>query len=237
MWKKTETYIYAGKETTHFAGMKVGRFMVGYRKVRDNYPELLENLEVYSQPAACVDSIIMTWMIESQYEAFPSSLWLRDMMTVGTNETVQQAAALSGQMLGHIQGGTTSLVQTTDTDMSHSFKCDLSNAMTKLLGMPERLHSVALQILTIVAEAHAKQMERQQCDPWILKASRRNGWLTWRPNLHIGKLELAGSQAWAADMPEASHRIPADWFLERDTWLDEAGEPRLPNVSSQRLEC
>jgi len=24
---------------------------------------------------------------------------------------------------------------------------------------------------------------------------------------------------------------------ERDTWLDEAGEPRLPNVSSQRLEC
>jgi hypothetical protein len=103
--------------TKHNAGDKVGNFMAGYRKVRDYYPNLLENLEVYSQPAANVDSIIMMWMIQSQYEAFPSSLWLRDMMTAGTNETVQQVAALSGQMLGHIQGGTTSLVQTTDTDM------------------------------------------------------------------------------------------------------------------------
>ncbi len=208
--------------------------MAGYRKVRDYYPNLLENLEVYSQPAANVDSIIMMWMIQSQYEAFPSSLWLRDMMTAGTNETVQQVAALSGQMLGHIQGGTTSLVQTTDTDMSQSFKCDFSNAMklwwcrcnheatmTKLLRMPQRLHFGALQILTIIAEAQANQMKRQERDQLVLRAARSNGWLTWRPNLTTGKFERSGNQPWAADMPEASHRVPEQWFLERDQFAEQ----------------
>eukprot|EP00972_Heterocapsa_arctica_P069316 10242225-Heterocapsa_arctica.AAC.1 len=63
----------------------------------------------------------MMWMIESQAEEFLSSLWLRDMLAEGNTKTVRQAAAKSGQMMGHIQGGTNFRVQTTGTGMSHSF--------------------------------------------------------------------------------------------------------------------
>jgi hypothetical protein len=180
---KTESYEYGGKTVTRIAGDKAGNVMLEYRQVRKSHPELLDNLEVYSQPAACADSIIMTWMMEAQAEAFPSTLWVRDMLAVGAG-TVRQAAALSGQMLGHIQGGTTCLVQTTDTNMSHSFNRDLDQAMkseqlrcktkARLNCLPTYFHGSGLQILTIVAEAHAKHMERQRRDPWALKAHSSN---------------------------------------------------------------
>jgi len=205
--------------------------MEGYRTVRDNYPQLVENLELYSQPAACVDSIIMTWMIESQAEAFPSSLWLRDMLAEGNTPLVQQAATLSGQMMGHIQGGTNFYVQTTETDMSHCFKRDFDEARqkecrrckyeAKAKSMPVPFECSALQILTIVHEAQANQMKRQERDQLVLRATRSNGWLTWRPNLTTGKFERSGNQPWAADMPEASHRVPEQWFLERDQFAEQ----------------
>jgi hypothetical protein len=181
---KTESYEYGGKTVTRIAGDKAGIIMLGYRKARDNYPQLLENLEVYSQPAACADSIIMTWMMEAQAEAFPCTLWVRDMLAAGAG-TVRQAATLSGQMLGHIQGGTTCLVQTTDTNMSHSFNRDLDQNMkserlrfktiARRNGLPYYyFHCGPLQVLTIVAEAHAKHMERQRRDPWALNAHSSN---------------------------------------------------------------
>jgi hypothetical protein len=36
----------------HTAGKKAGIVMLSYRKVQEEHPHLLENLEVYSQPAA-----------------------------------------------------------------------------------------------------------------------------------------------------------------------------------------
>ena len=169
---------------THIAGDRAGILMYEYRKVRESHPKFLDNLEVYSQPAACADSIIMTWMMEAQAEAFPCTLWLRDMLAAGAG-TVRQAATLSGQMLGHIQGGTTCIVQTTDRNLSQSFNHDLDQAMkserlrfktiARRMGMPEYdFHCGALQIMTIVAEAHAKHMERQRREPWALKATSSN---------------------------------------------------------------
>jgi len=223
--------------------------MEGFRTVRDNYPHLLVNLEVFSQPAACVDSIIMTWMIQSQAAAFPSSLWLRDMLAEGNTPLVQQAATLSGQMMGHIQGGTNFYVQTTETDMSHCFKRDFDEARqkecrrckyeAKAKSMPVPFECSALQILTIVHEAQANQMKRQERDQLVLRATRSNGWLSWRPNLKTGKFERAGDQPWASDMPEAraNRHIPQHWFLERDQWLNSDGEPDMTALEGDTLEA
>jgi hypothetical protein len=69
------------------------------------------------------------------------------MLAAGSTEVVRKAAALAGQMLSSIQGGTTSLVQTSDTDMSHSFKCgmniakekerDVNKTIARMNGLPE----------------------------------------------------------------------------------------------------
>jgi hypothetical protein len=88
----------------------------------------------------------------------------------------------------------------------------------------------ALEIMTIVAEAHDKQVQRQDKDNLVLNANRRNGWLTWRPNLETGKFELSGSQEWAKGMPEVSHRLPEYWMRDRDKWLDPDGKPLRPNM-------
>eukprot|EP00972_Heterocapsa_arctica_P031310 4610468-Heterocapsa_arctica.AAC.1 len=60
--------------------------------------------------------------------------------------------------------------------MSHSFKCGMNIAkererdkcktIARMLALPEHFYCGALQIMTIVAEAHAKQMERQDKDNW-----------------------------------------------------------------------
>jgi hypothetical protein len=162
------------------------------------------------------------------------------MLAAGSTEVVRKAAALAGQMLSSIQGGTTSLVQTTDTDMSHSFKCgmniakekerDVNKTIARMNGLPEYFSCGALEIMTIVAEAHEKQVQRNDDENCVLKANRRNGWLTWRPNLDTCKFELSGSQEWAKDMPEVSHRLPADWVRDRDKWLDTDGKPLRPNM-------
>ena len=74
-WIKDEVFEYAGQVIRRQAGQSAGRVLESFRKVRDTKPELLEHLEVYSQPAAVVDSIIQKWMLELQAAEFPCSLW------------------------------------------------------------------------------------------------------------------------------------------------------------------
>ena len=100
--------------------------MESFRKVRDAKPELLQYLEVYSQPAAVVDSIIQKWMLELQAAEFPCSLWVRDMLAATVADQALFAMALSQQMGSFIAGGCTPLLQVTDTDFSFSFKCSIA---------------------------------------------------------------------------------------------------------------
>ena len=47
----------------------------------------------------------------------------------------------------------------------------------------------------------------------------------------MGRLERADAEAWAAALPEGSHRIHSSWVADRYKWLDSAGKPCIPDWS------
>ena len=57
-WLADEEFEYAGQLTTRKAGASAGRILEAYRKIRACEPSLVDGLEIYSQPAAVVDSVI-----------------------------------------------------------------------------------------------------------------------------------------------------------------------------------
>jgi hypothetical protein len=65
----------------------------------------------------------------------------------------------------------------------------------------------------------------------VLRAARRNCQLAYRPRLELGRLERADAEAWAAELPEGSHRIHSSWVADRYKWLDPAGKPVQPDWS------
>ena len=46
------------------AGKSAGKVLKSKVDLRKEHPDWFENLEVYCQPAAVVDSVIMKWMLE-----------------------------------------------------------------------------------------------------------------------------------------------------------------------------
>ena len=127
-WRVTESYVYGGKKYTCVAGKSAGRLMKPWRDLKEKFPELFEELEVYSQPAAVVDSVIMKWMLEEQSAHFPCSVWCRDMLAAGQSMQTKMVQALAQQLGCRVYGGVTCLVQLTDTDHSWSFKGSVAAA-------------------------------------------------------------------------------------------------------------
>ena len=77
-WLRTERFKIGAKEIAHSQGASVGRILEAYRKVRASHPELVAQLDIMSEPAANVDSVILSWCIEKQATEHPCSLWQRD---------------------------------------------------------------------------------------------------------------------------------------------------------------
>ena len=63
-WLRTETFRIGSKEVVHTKGASAGRALEAYRKVRKSHPELVAQLDIMSQPASNVDSVILSWVIE-----------------------------------------------------------------------------------------------------------------------------------------------------------------------------
>ena len=240
-WRVTEKYVYAGKEYVRIAGQSAGRCMQPYRDLREKYPELFEGLEVYSQPAAVVDSIIMKWMLQEQAEAFPCSIWCRDMLAAGHAMQTKLVQA-AGQQIGcRVYGGVTCLVQVTDTDHAWSFKAGVSaaqaeerkeqNVAAKAAGVVCTMKCGPREIMKIIHAAHAAQEKRAGETGWIVKALRRNGYLHWRPDLQKMEMVESSMQDWAADKPEGSYRFPSRWLEERGDWLKD-GRPERADLEA-----
>ena len=234
-WIKTEKYVYAGHEYTRYAGRSAGQVLRSYVELRRLHPEWFAELDVFSQPAAVVDSVIMKWMLEDQAARFPCSIWVRDMLAAGQSVNTRLAQALSQQLGVRVFGGVTCVIQLTDTDYSWSFKNDVRKAQDELRRDMKAAAAVTAEvpkfkcgpreIVKIIFEAQQAQTTRCEEKPWILTAARRNGYLHWRPNLDTGKLEPAGDQEWAEDKPEGCYRYPSRWLEERGSWLSSAGKP------------
>ena len=212
--------------------------MSSYREVRAKYPHLVNGLEIYRQPAAVVDSIIMKWMLEERAAAFETTLWLRDMLSCGVAQQARLAGALANQVQAFIAGGCTPLLQVTDTDFAQSFKASVAESQlklrqsqrqaAKLAGVKPTFACGAKEILQIIREAEVLQLARQTERPWVVQACRRNGWLHWRPNLEEGKLVQSSDQSWSEDAPEGCYRLPSRWIAERGAFVDGAGKPLKP---------
>ena len=69
-WVEDEECEYGGKIYKRTAGKSAGQVLRSYVQLRKEHPEWFEELEVYSQPAAVLDSVIMKWMLEAQAKEF-----------------------------------------------------------------------------------------------------------------------------------------------------------------------
>ena len=176
-WKESEKYVYGGRNFKREAGKCAGRVMMPWRELRERRPEWFEDLEVYCQPAAVVDSIIMKWMLEEQAEAFPCSIWCRDMLAAGQAMQTKVVQAAAQQLGSRVYGGVTCLVQVTDTDYSWSFKGSVAQAQAevrkvqvtaaKAKGVKCTLKCGPAEIMKIIHEAQQAQKRRAAEADWL----------------------------------------------------------------------
>lgn len=215
------------------AGRSAGRCLEGWRKARAE--GLLQGWEIYGQPAAVVDGVILSWMLEKQAEAFPASVWCRDSLAAGATPEVLLKQAACQQIGCSIAPGVTDLVQPTDTDFAASFKSSLKSAgaeerkkqkaEAKMQGTEPTFQCGVLEIARILETAWAAQKSRELQTAWPLKALRRNGFLHWRPSWSSMKMMKAAEQDWAAELNEDSHRLPVGYWRKRGELLTDAGKP------------
>ena len=104
IWIEDEECIFGGKAISRVAGKSAGRVVKSYVDLRKEHPEWFEDLEVYSQPAAVVDSVIMKWMLEEQCKHFPCSIWCRDMLAAGQSGQTRLVQSLAQQLPCRVYG-------------------------------------------------------------------------------------------------------------------------------------
>ena len=240
-WLRTERFKIGAKEIAHSQGGSVGRILEAYRKVRASHPELVAQLDIMSQPAANVDSVILSWCIEKQATEHPCSLWQRDCFSSVFSESATKAMALAQQVSCLVAAKCTSKLQITDSDFAKQFKSLVRKKLIQLrhdfqhqpqpLGKDAVFRVGALEIVQAVVSAQQAMSEKNAEDQWVLRAAVRNGILAWRPNLQKGCLQEVCAQPWAAEMKLSmgSKRIPAHWFADRLTYLTENKVPQKPD--------
>ena len=120
-WIVDEVFWVAGERKHHKAGDHVGRTLEEWRLIRGNpkTAHLLQRVEVMAQPAAVTDSVIFTWVAESQAEEFGACLWTRDTCGgAGGGEACRTAMFCAGQIPNYIAAKMTAVLQPTDTDFA-----------------------------------------------------------------------------------------------------------------------
>ena len=114
------------------AGTSAGRTLYAWRLLRQKRPDLIKEVEVYSQPAAMVDSVIMCWCIARAAETYASSYWIRDCLSSAFTEEAGKARFAAHQLQGVVAAKMTSQLQVTDTDFSSLFKKECLKCMDTL---------------------------------------------------------------------------------------------------------
>ena len=236
-WIQTERFRIGAKEKVHSAGGSVGKILLSYRKLRQAHPELVAKLDIMSQPAANVDSVILSWVIEGQATEYPCSVWQRDCFSSVFSDTAAESMALAQQISCLVAAKCTSKLQITDSDFAREFKGAVRHKLSALRtefqeqqrfsGKSEVWRVGALEIVTSVVWAEEQLRQKNEEHSWVVRAAVRNGLLAYRPNPASGKLEPVCEQPWAKelDLRMGSRRFPASCLSERLKWLDDAGKP------------
>ncbi|CAE7215229.1 unnamed protein product [Symbiodinium sp. CCMP2592] len=230
LWRTTRTFQYGGQVIQQKAGMSAGRTLYSWRLLRQRRPELMSEVEVYSQPAAMVDSVIMCWCIARAAETYASSYWIRDCLKSAFTEEAGKARFAAHQLQGVVAAKMTSQLQVTDTDFSSLFKKECLKCMDNLRynGQKQTEGSTVWKpssedMLTAIVTAQRVLSEKNQRDGWVLASCRRNGFLALRPTKD--GFVRSDEQSWARDLPLGSSRISSAWLTNRLThWLEGAAD-------------
>ena len=167
------------------------------------------------------------------------------MLAASSNVQAKAAMQVIGQLEASVMGKMTPVLQVTDTDVARLLKViaeevkDEVRQELKMKALKEKIPATyrcfayeVLKILKVSLDRLEAKMAEEQI---VLKACRRNGLLSYRPDFEKRQLVRCDAQAWCAGMPEGSHRLKASWLEGRYTWLDDAGRPRSPDFS--RMEA
>ncbi len=129
-WIREEKFVFNGKLVHRRAGESAGRILEPARKVRASHPELISQLsDVYSQPGATVDTILMSWIVEANSAKVPVTFSLRDCLAASFSEDVCKSKQLANQFEAYVFPKLIATLQVTDTDFSREFKSLCRNRM------------------------------------------------------------------------------------------------------------
>ena len=237
-WLEDEVFEVCGASVVRKAGTSVGNIMVTWRKLRKEHPELLEGIRVWQQPSAVMDSVLQKWDLEDLKKDFPYAVWTRDCLGCALTERAMEACRAASYLANWVPAGMTPCMQLTDTDEAAPFKAACRRAkddMRMLLREKAKVEGVQatyklgfMEVLAVVKKGLEHLEELNRTNETILKGARRNGLLAWRPR--EGVMQRADAEAWAARMPEESHRLEDEWRADRYQWLDASGVPTLPEL-------
>ena len=211
------------------AGEKAGNHMAQWRKAREAHPELFQNLRLWCQPAAMVDTIIWRWQSELEAAEFQQAVNLVDQFSAAWTEDALQTAFLLQRLQTGVASGCTSLTQITDVGLAAQAKAALNrwkeNARdrmrekARLEGCQCTYKANAVEILRAACAMHISMVEQNRIENTVLRTGRQAGWFHYRPNPKTGLLDFAGQQDWAKFLVEGSDRVGQNLLEGRNSWV------------------
>ena len=178
-WIEDEEFLYKNKHVVRKAGKPAGRILASFRKVREQKPEMFEDINVMSQPSAFCDSIILHWNQIELSKNTVQNVHQRDLFAGALSVSAKASCAASQSISAWIQGNMTAVLQLTDTDFSFSFKSSARSIMADLRremkrkaaaeGVQATFKCGSYEIMRIVSYAHAEQVKRNTETDWVLK--------------------------------------------------------------------
>ena len=189
-WLRTETFRIGSKKVVRTKGASAISAL-----------EACKQLDIMSQPASNVDSVILglraslLHVAETRFSSVFADSGVQSMTAA------QQVSCL-------VAAKCTSKLQITDSDFAKQFKAFVRK---KLLALRHDFQQAqkntssvfkvgALEIVTSVAWDQQEMTAQSWQDAWVLRAAVRNGLLAWRPSPETGRLEEVCSQPWTKEL-------------------------------------
>ena len=99
------------------------------------------------------------------------------------------------------------------------------------LNQPVQYQSDKREILLVALAMQDAMLDLNRRTEVVLQAARACGWLAYRPD-EAGRLLPADREPWAQVHSLVAGRITQEQLADRFIWLDEAGQPLLPELDS-----
>ena len=240
-WKEDEEFWISGLHVAHKMGQPVKKgTMENWLLVRDEHPELFEEIVVFQQPSATFDEVLIAWDLQDLAKRFPAVVLQRDLLSGALTIRSKMAAQLLHILMCWVGPGMTPVVQLTDTDFSYILKRYLEFYKLEVARMKKEkatregrkfdMKFGPWEIMFLVSRAARDLKKRAEGEQLGLQGLRRNGQLMTAPLMtaHGGKIvELTeehfpwiGEKKFENCKQVGGHRFPSSWLEGRMQHLD-----------------